>query len=231
MIVFVIANRSYFVASSIRIVLYRLIKAMNYEIFLRRHLRDELLPFPRAGGRYSLRRTRRRLRLARSQRLAPKLLLLTHGHFDHVPDLAKIKSRFHCQVGCHPETRADDFRSRLFPQFWVRTGDRADLTRIFSSRRLRPAIFWGPNSRSLKCPAIVPAVSVSFPRSIGSWLVATFSLRAASAAGICPWATPTCFLKASRPSSSRSAIHVTVLPGHGPPTTIGQERRTNPFLA
>ncbi len=24
---------------------------------------------------------------------------------------------------------------------------------------------------------------------------------------------------------------VTVLPGHGPPTTIGQERRTNPFVA
>jgi glyoxylase-like metal-dependent hydrolase (beta-lactamase superfamily II) len=23
---------------------------------------------------------------------------------------------------------------------------------------------------------------------------------------------------------------VTVLPGHGPPTTIGQERRTNPFV-
>jgi glyoxylase-like metal-dependent hydrolase (beta-lactamase superfamily II) len=24
---------------------------------------------------------------------------------------------------------------------------------------------------------------------------------------------------------------VTVLPGHGPPTTIGDERRSNPFLA
>ena len=25
--------------------------------------------------------------------------------------------------------------------------------------------------------------------------------------------------------------NVTVLPGHGPPTTIGEERRTNPFVA
>src|SRR4030081_1785526 len=33
-----------------------------------------------------------------------KLLLLTHGHFDHVPDVAKIKRRFNCQIGCHPET-------------------------------------------------------------------------------------------------------------------------------
>jgi glyoxylase-like metal-dependent hydrolase (beta-lactamase superfamily II) len=27
------------------------------------------------------------------------------------------------------------------------------------------------------------------------------------------------------------ADDVTVLPGHGPPTTIGTERRTNPFLS
>ncbi len=33
-----------------------------------------------------------------------KLLLLTHGHFDHIPDVAKIKRRFGCPIGCHPET-------------------------------------------------------------------------------------------------------------------------------
>src|SRR4051812_39137558 len=32
-----------------------------------------------------------------------KLLLLTHGHFDHVPDVAKIKRRFRCPIGCHPD--------------------------------------------------------------------------------------------------------------------------------
>ena len=33
-----------------------------------------------------------------------KLLLLTHGHFDHIPDVAKIKRRFGCPIGCHPQT-------------------------------------------------------------------------------------------------------------------------------
>src|ERR1700730_14043237 len=33
-----------------------------------------------------------------------KLLLLTHGHFDHVPDVAKTKRRFNCQIGCHAAT-------------------------------------------------------------------------------------------------------------------------------
>ena len=36
--------------------------------------------------------------------ITPKLLLLTHGHFDHVPDIAKIKRQFGCAVGCHAET-------------------------------------------------------------------------------------------------------------------------------
>src|SRR5262249_13111801 len=33
-----------------------------------------------------------------------KLLLLTHGHIDHVQDVARIKRRFNCQIGCHPLT-------------------------------------------------------------------------------------------------------------------------------
>ena len=39
-----------------------------------------------------------------SQNVDLKLLLLTHGHIDHIGDVAKIKRRFHCQVGCHPDT-------------------------------------------------------------------------------------------------------------------------------
>ena len=33
-----------------------------------------------------------------------KLLLLTHGHIDHVQDVAKLKRRFDCQIGCSVET-------------------------------------------------------------------------------------------------------------------------------
>src|SRR5881398_3736366 len=39
-----------------------------------------------------------------SQKFTPKLLLLTHGHFDHVPEVAAVKRRFGCEIGCHPET-------------------------------------------------------------------------------------------------------------------------------
>ncbi len=39
-----------------------------------------------------------------SRNVNPKLLLLTHGHFDHIPDVVKIKHHFGCQIGCHPLT-------------------------------------------------------------------------------------------------------------------------------
>jgi glyoxylase-like metal-dependent hydrolase (beta-lactamase superfamily II) len=40
----------------------------------------------------------------RSLGVDPKLLLLTHGHVDHVQDVAKIKRQFGCSIGCHPLT-------------------------------------------------------------------------------------------------------------------------------
>src|SRR5256884_9882994 len=33
-----------------------------------------------------------------------ELLLLTHGHVDHVQDVARIKRQFDCPIGCHPLT-------------------------------------------------------------------------------------------------------------------------------
>src|ERR1044072_5148813 len=33
-----------------------------------------------------------------------KLLLLTHGHVDHVQDVARIKRQFGCPIGCHSLT-------------------------------------------------------------------------------------------------------------------------------
>ena len=38
------------------------------------------------------------------QKIELRLLLLTHGHIDHIPDVARIKRRFQCPVGIHPES-------------------------------------------------------------------------------------------------------------------------------
>src|SRR5438046_952498 len=56
-----------------------------------------------------------------SQNVELKLLLLTHGHFDHIPDAAKIKRRFECQIGCHPLTSP----MISYPEFFLGFGIRA----------------------------------------------------------------------------------------------------------
>jgi glyoxylase-like metal-dependent hydrolase (beta-lactamase superfamily II) len=40
-----------------------------------------------------------------SKGATPNLLLLTHGHFDHVPDVAKIKHRLIARSGVTPTPR------------------------------------------------------------------------------------------------------------------------------
>src|SRR6476660_9543522 len=40
----------------------------------------------------------------RSLDIHPKLLLLTHGHVDHVQDVARVKRQVHSQLGFQPLT-------------------------------------------------------------------------------------------------------------------------------
>ena len=72
--------------------------------FLRRDFRDELLPARGAGGLDLFDAPDGACDWLVSRRRRSQAALLTHGHFDHIPDVAKIKRRFGCQIGCHPET-------------------------------------------------------------------------------------------------------------------------------
>src|ERR1041385_5891166 len=48
-----------------------------------------------------------------------KLLLLTHGHVDHVQDVAGIKRQFACPIGCHPLTALMISDREFFRNFGV----------------------------------------------------------------------------------------------------------------
>src|SRR5256885_6863359 len=50
-----------------------------------------------------------------SHKIDLKLLLLTHGHVDHVQDVARIKRQFDCPIGCHRLTapRSEEHTSEL----------------------------------------------------------------------------------------------------------------------
>ena len=156
------------------------------------------------------------------------LLLLTHGHFDHVADGAAIIRRHGCKTAFHADTipmvgERDFFRKWGFAQevepfaadFLIEEGPGE-----FLGEALRVFLVPGhcPGSLCFLLPGerVLVGGDVLFRGGVGRW---------------------------DLPGGNRDilfdGIHrkllpldedVVVLPGHGPATTIGRERAENPFL-
>jgi hydroxyacylglutathione hydrolase len=161
--------------------------------------------------------------------IEPKLLLLTHGHFDHVPDAAEVKRRFGCEVGCHSDTvpmisDREFFRSFGFqleiepvqPDFLIEAAPERD--------------FLGLKFEVLEVPGHCPGSLCFFSRE-NSLLIGGDVLFAGSVGRTdLPGGNTDLLFRGIREKLFPLGDNVTVLPGHGPPTTIGVERRTNPYV-
>jgi hydroxyacylglutathione hydrolase len=158
-----------------------------------------------------------------------RLLLLTHGHIDHIQDVARIQGRFGCPLGVHPESAPmisdpDFFRGFGF-QFEVEPVKPDLLIEATSSRD-----FLGMNFEILEVPGHCPG-SLCFYSRKNELLVGGDVL---CAGGVGRWDLPggdgELLLAGIREKLYSLGDEITVLPGHGPATTIGAERRTNPFV-
>lgn len=164
-----------------------------------------------------------------SRGVTPKLLLLTHGHFDHVPDLAKIKRRFGCQIGCH----ADTVPMISDPEFFRRVGFQLEIEPVQPDFLITAATdvnFAGAEFDVLEVPGHSPG-SLCFYSRADQLLIGGDVLFAG---GVGRWDLPggdgELLFDGIRTKLYPLGDAVTVLPGHGPPTTIGVEKRTNPFV-
>ena len=158
-----------------------------------------------------------------------KMLILTHGHIDHVQDVASIKKRFNCPIGCHPETvpMISD------PDFFRRFGFGFDLEPTkpdFLIQEAPEREFLGLKLQVLEVPGHCPG-SLCFYDAAGGVLVGGDVLFAG---GVGRWDLPggdaDVLFGGIKSKLFALPDQVTVLPGHGEPTTIGTEKRTNPFL-
>ena len=159
----------------------------------------------------------------------PKLLLLTHGHFDHVPDLAKIKRRFGCPIGCHAETvpMISD------PNFFRDYGFALEIEPVepdFLIEASPSREFLGQQFQILEVPGHSPD-SLCFLRQDDQLLIGGDVLFAG---GVGRWDLPggdgDLLFRGIKSKLFPLGDDIVVLPGHGPSTTIGRERRTNPFV-
>ena len=158
-----------------------------------------------------------------------KLLRLTHGHIDHIVDVAKIKQRFGCPVGIHAESapmisERDFFRDFGF-QFEIEP-----VTPDFLIAATPARDFLGLDFEVLEVPGHCPGSLCFFSRP-NELLIGGDVLFAG---GVGRWDLPggdgELLFAGIREKLYSLGEAVRVLPGHGPATTIGAERRGNPFV-
>jgi hydroxyacylglutathione hydrolase len=158
-----------------------------------------------------------------------KLLLLTHGHFDHIPDVAKIKRQFGCPIGCHPATAPMISDPNLFPGF----GYALEIEPVqpdFLIEETSAREFLGAKFEVLEVPGHCPG-SLCFLSRADDVLVGGDVLFSG---GVGRWDLPggdgELLFRGIREKLFPLGDSITVLPGHGPATTIGEERKSNPFV-
>jgi glyoxylase-like metal-dependent hydrolase (beta-lactamase superfamily II) len=157
------------------------------------------------------------------------LLVLTHGHWDHVADAAAVKARHGCPVVCHADTvpmvaEEDFFERQGFP---LRVAS-VQPDRIVAGGAGQDFLGWkldvldvpGHCDGSL-CfysseDAVVVGGDVLFRGGIGRWDL--------------PGGDGDLLLRGIREKLLVLPDATEVWPGHGGATTIGEEKASNPFL-
>ncbi len=166
----------------------------------------------------------------RSLEVEPKLLLLTHGHIDHVQDLARIKRQFGCPIGCHPLTAPMISDREFFRDF----GFELEIEPVqpdFPIEETSNRNFLGADFQVLEIPGHCPGSLCFFSRSDKLLIGGDVLFAGSIGRGDLPGGDIDLLITVIREKLFPLGDDVTVLPGHGPLTKIGIERKTNPFLA
>ena len=163
------------------------------------------------------------------QGYAVDILLLTHGHVDHVWDAAQIQREHSCAVYYHPETEPmvrDPLYFKRFGFAWevdpIQPGIMVDECDSLVIGGLDFQLFYVPGH----CPG-----SLCFLHKTEKTL---FGGDVLFAGGVGRWDLPggdrDLLFSGIREKLFSLDEGIRVLPGHGPATTIGIERKTNPYL-
>ncbi|MSR64152.1 MAG: MBL fold metallo-hydrolase [Verrucomicrobiae bacterium] len=169
--------------------------------------------------------------VAKANELGGKVVYLvnTHGHWDHIADNAAILKATGAKLLIHP----DDEKLVTNPELMTRYG------LFFEIEPTKPSGYLneGDNLKLgnwtfgiLHCPGHCPGSIVLYERSAKLAIVGDVIF----AGSVGRTDLPGCSWEQLRESIEKNILtlpdDVKLLPGHGPATTVGQERKTNPFL-
>jgi glyoxylase-like metal-dependent hydrolase (beta-lactamase superfamily II) len=158
-----------------------------------------------------------------------RLLLLTHGHIDHVWDAARIQREHHCQVACHADCKPMITERDYFKKFgfhWEIEPVRPDLLLDETPAQVLGGVDWQILLVPGHCPGslcfhqksqhVVFGGDVLFAGGIGRWDL--------------PGGDGPLLVSGIQKKVFALPDETRVFPGHGPATTVGIEKKTNPYL-
>lgn len=185
-------------------------------------------------------------RILDENRLTPAAVLLTHGHLDHIWSAQKVADSYGCPVYIHPEDRfmltdpIKDFGPALVGRlsrlaFGVLLSEPKQLVELDSDGQTLD--FDGVSVTVEHTPghtrgSVVFRVSGGPEKASAAQTVFTGDTLFRSSVGRTdlPGGSGRDLLASIVTKLLVLDDDTVVLPGHGPRTTIGHERRTNPFL-
>jgi len=156
-------------------------------------------------------------------------IVLTHGHLDHAGGAAELKSKLGVPViGPHEADRflLDDLESQarrigasarpVTPDRWLAEADAIDIA--------------GQRFEVCHCPGHTPGSIVFFCRAQRLALVGDVLFRGSVGRTDFPYGDHAALIDAIKTKLLPLGDDVSFICGHGPTSTIGAERRSNPFL-
>jgi len=156
-------------------------------------------------------------------------ILVTHGHIDHAGATADLAERCGLPIeGPHPDesfwidqmaTQGAMFglEGRAFtPDRWLRDGDRVTVGNL--------------TFEVYHCPGHTPGHVVFFNREARVALVGDVLFRGSIGRTDFPRGDYASLIRSIREKLWPLGDDVTFVPGHGPLSTFGEERRSNPFV-
>lgn len=158
-----------------------------------------------------------------------RTLLLTHGHIDHVWDAAAIQRNHACRVGYHP----DGVPMLTTPNFFKSMGFNWEIEPVaadFLIDETDSLTVGDLEFQVLDVPGHCPGSLCFFHRQSKILFGGDVLFAGSIGRTDLPGGDHDLLLRGIRGKLWPLGDDVQVLPGHGPNTTIGRERKSNPFV-
>lgn len=162
--------------------------------------------------------------------VAIEKVLVTHGHFDHIGAVAEVAEHFDVPIeGPHPD---DLFLIEALPAWCAQVGFPAG--RVFEPDRWLAAgdrVAVGEQQLEVRhCPGHTPGHVIFFHPVDRIAIVGDVIFQGSIGRTDFPRGDHQALLRSIREQIFSLGDEVQLLPGHGPPTTVAEERAHNPFL-